>query len=388
MSDLEPLPQGWPVSGIRPHPIAGIFRLMDDDELAELAASIDASGLREQIVIYEGQILDGRNRYLAAVKAGVIAADVDWRFDPHFIGFGGIGWPKDQLDPLEFVWDHNFHRRHDDKPQRALAAARYHERRQGARTDLKPETAAANLREVAERAGVSERLVSSAHVVLDHGAAELVEAVEQGKLALHVAEKAARELTHIEQRIIAEYPDKKSVRTAARQKLTAPELPSPMSRADLANFAEIVVREAHRVAERHGGRGASMSADMVLDEARKLGIVEAGEVFSLTRPMLLVLGKLRDAPEGPKAEPAPPPPALTPYEEQLAAASDLKGKHTMATAEPILRAGVEAGNITRRQMADDLGTTIGTVQGWTARLKLTGLGKGLAAPRPRRAEAV
>ena len=251
MSDLEPLPTGWPANGIRPHPIAGIFRLMDADELAELAASIDASGLREQIVIYEGQILDGRNRYLAAVKAGVIAADVDWRYDAHFIGFGGMGWPKDQLDPLEFVWDHNFHRRHDDKPQRALAAARYHERRQGARTDLNPEAAAANLREVAERAGVSERLVSSAHVVLDHGAAELVEAVEQGKLALHV-----------------------------------------------------------------------------------------------------------------------------------------KGKHTMATAEAILRAGVEAGNITRRQMAEDLGTTIGTVQGWTARLKLTGLGKGLAAPRPRKAEAV
>ena len=52
------------------HPLAALFRRMDDAEFEALKASIRASGVREPIRLYEGKILDGRNRYAAALEVG------------------------------------------------------------------------------------------------------------------------------------------------------------------------------------------------------------------------------------------------------------------------------------------------------------------------------
>ena len=52
------------------HPIANIFPLIDGAELDALVADVTTHGVREPIWLYEGQILDGRNRYRAANAAG------------------------------------------------------------------------------------------------------------------------------------------------------------------------------------------------------------------------------------------------------------------------------------------------------------------------------
>jgi hypothetical protein len=85
------------------HPLAEkYFPLMQDDELAKLVGSIKANGLREPIIVFEGKILDSRNRYRACLEAGV---------EPTFRPFCGD-------DPVAFVIDLNLHRRHLTAEQR------------------------------------------------------------------------------------------------------------------------------------------------------------------------------------------------------------------------------------------------------------------------------
>lgn len=367
----DALPAGWPANGLRPHPIAAIFRLMDAGERADLAARIRASGLRQPIVMYEGMILDGRNRYLAAVEAGLFAADVDYRTDPHFEFFGGMGWDRAQNDPLAYVWDTNEGRRHDSPSQRAMNAARYANMRQGHRSDLDAAEAepSANLREVsqaeaAEKAGVSERLVSSASAVLDHGTPELQQAVDEGRIAVSAAEQLAR-MDEAEQRLFASL-DRAEAQAELRKKRRKEKKPVELTQAlpagKFAAFAQSVLNVA---------RGqASVAAETIIALAEQHGIVRReGEGFVLSGEALAAMGTLAAA-EPKRVEPAPVRRPLTAYQEQVAAATDLKGRHIMETAEPILRAGVEAG-VKRQQIADDIGHSKGTVQGWLFRLGLT-----------------
>ena len=70
---------------------------MEGEEFDALVADIKASGLRERIMLYEGKILDGRNRYRACLKAG---------FEPVTIQLPPI------CDPVAYVISANIRRRH------------------------------------------------------------------------------------------------------------------------------------------------------------------------------------------------------------------------------------------------------------------------------------
>lgn len=94
------------------HPAAELFPMMNDDELEKLAADIRANGLREPVVLFEGQILDGRNRLRACELA-----ETEPRFEQ---------WDEDG-SPVAFVLSRNLHRRHLDESQRAVVASRARE---------------------------------------------------------------------------------------------------------------------------------------------------------------------------------------------------------------------------------------------------------------------
>lgn len=347
--DMTAPPPGWPEGGLQPHPFAALNRMMIPAEHAELKASIAANGLRERIVMFEDKILDGRNRFLICVELGRFPANVDFRNHPDFIVFGSDRWDRDRGDDaLSFVWDMDV-RRHRSAKDTALAAARYLR----FLSQLKPEPLpgsgpgqplygkTAKLRlptqaDIARRHGISERLVHSALNLLERAEPEVIQAVEEDRLSLTDAAEVVSRLEPEEQRFIAAAPDRKAgkakVRAAAKKKpAPAPELPAPTSRAELANFAEVVINEAHRVAKAHVGRGASMSADMVLNIARNLMLIERGDEFGFTRPMLLALGKLRDMPETspPKPEKADTGPESLPLGgEWTLKVGGLKGRDT------------------------------------------------------------
>jgi hypothetical protein len=82
------------------HELARTFPTMGMVELKELASGIHAQGLLEPITIYQGQILDGRNRISAANMCGYAFKAADFvELDP-------------KIDPLAFVINKNIRRRH------------------------------------------------------------------------------------------------------------------------------------------------------------------------------------------------------------------------------------------------------------------------------------
>lgn len=90
------------------HPYADKFPMLPEPELAELAESIRANGLRNPIVLTpDGLILDGRNRAAACERVGV---------DPDTTVYEGG-------DLAEYVIDCNSSRRHMSTGARAMATA-------------------------------------------------------------------------------------------------------------------------------------------------------------------------------------------------------------------------------------------------------------------------
>jgi N6-adenosine-specific RNA methylase IME4 len=90
------------------HPLANLYPLSDQQTLENLAADIKANGLHFAVTVYEGKILDGRNRAKACAIAGV---------KPHFEEFKG-----NYSEAFEFVRAANIQRRDLTASQRAAIA--------------------------------------------------------------------------------------------------------------------------------------------------------------------------------------------------------------------------------------------------------------------------
>lgn len=188
------------------HPYADIFPLIEGEAFAELVADVKANDLRERIVVWDDKILDGRNRYRAALAAGLIEDEDGPDRTKYFVRFV----PAVDGDPLSFVFSKNFHRRHLTIGQRAYVMAEYETLRhggvrkgaeeqdanlrletpdrRGATPQPEPETRAS----LAEKGQVSERSIASAAVVRDRGVDDLKTAVKQGEIAISAAEQIAR----------------------------------------------------------------------------------------------------------------------------------------------------------------------------------------------------
>jgi N6-adenosine-specific RNA methylase IME4 len=148
---------------------------MEGEAFDQFVADIAANGLRDPIMLYEGKILDGRNRERACKLAGV---------EPRYLHFEYV--QPAGTDPLAWIISANLHRRHLSESQRAMVAAKLatlnHGQRQTGKFAAVPTQA-----EAAKLLNVSERTVRSAAEVRDHAVPELVQAVEQGAVAVSTA---------------------------------------------------------------------------------------------------------------------------------------------------------------------------------------------------------
>lgn len=159
------------------HPYADLFPLMEGDDLDRLVTDIEQNGLQQPIVLHDGAILDGRNRFRACLEAQVpIVTET----------FAG-------KDPLAFVVSANLHRRHLSVSQRAMIAAKLANMTVG-----NPSFAnSANLQnsvsqtEAANRLDVSPRSVATARGIRDQGTPELAKLVEADKVSVSAAAEVA-----------------------------------------------------------------------------------------------------------------------------------------------------------------------------------------------------
>jgi hypothetical protein len=173
-----------PLANLRPvlesHPFADLFPMLDAAASDELGRDIESNGLYDAIWLYEGKILDGRNRYREC-----LARDVD----PKFQEYRG-------RDPLGFVISKNLHRRHLSETQRATVAAKIATARKGGqpaageRSDsaIQPRT----VKEAAKDLNVGATTVKAAKTVLKHGTAELVKLMEADEITASAAAEVAK----------------------------------------------------------------------------------------------------------------------------------------------------------------------------------------------------
>ncbi len=192
------------------HEVANIFPLMSWHDYQTLKSDIAQNGLREPIVLHEGKIVDGRQRYRACLELGIEPKFREW---------------DQQGSLVAFVVSLNLHRRHLTTSQRAMIAAEIKvlfekeaRKRQGARLDLKADLRERHKRnkgkaseQAARVVNVSSRSVESATKVVRHGSPELVEAVKKGNIAVSTAASIAA-LSQKNQKGIILNDDKREMR--------------------------------------------------------------------------------------------------------------------------------------------------------------------------------
>ncbi len=170
------------------HDVASIFPMMGEDELENLAEDIKTNGLIDAIWTYKGEIIDGRNRYLACQRVGETPRYQEWD-----------GGSYEQL--VAFVVALNLKRRHLTSSQRAMIATDIEERlaeaakermsaggkvttKQGKEKIPYPVQDQGQARDqAAEIAGTNPRYVQDAKKIKEE-APELVHEVESGKISI------------------------------------------------------------------------------------------------------------------------------------------------------------------------------------------------------------
>jgi len=168
------------------HPIADVWPMMDEAKLAELADDIRKNGQLVPVWLYEGKILDGRNRWAACKIAGVEPKTKEYAGDV----------------PTAFAVSLNDRRRHMNKGALAAVAAELEphfaadaKRRQARKPKAEfvqekiPEQKRAQAREEAAKSvGVNDRYVSDAKKVKTE-APEVFERLKAGKITLQDAKR-------------------------------------------------------------------------------------------------------------------------------------------------------------------------------------------------------
>jgi len=153
---------------LKTHPAADIFPMLTGANYEALKADIAENGMHEAIQLWEGRIIDGRNRYRAALELGIEVTPVE------------VSDRLPGLDPFSYAMSRNYHRRHLEPHERGGIAKEYAKRRgmvkgkAGRPSKKSRQPDAISQRQVAKELGVSEPMLRR-----DLKAAEAFEALPE-----------------------------------------------------------------------------------------------------------------------------------------------------------------------------------------------------------------
>lgn len=165
------------------HPVAALYPMMGQDEMAELAKSIKAHGQHDPIktVMIDGiqTLIDGRNRLAACELAGVHPWIEDITEDVQNVG--------------EYILDTNSSRRHLTQSQKAMVAQGYlvyerkeSERRQTLGKVLPKVSSGKSVEIAAAKTGANPEYVRQAEKI-QQASPEIAAEVAAGKKTIHKA---------------------------------------------------------------------------------------------------------------------------------------------------------------------------------------------------------
>jgi hypothetical protein len=155
------------------HPLANLFPLIEGKEFDELVADIKANGLQTPITLYEGKILEGRNRARACEAAGI---------EPSTRLYQGS-------DPTGYIFSANILRRHLTPSQRAMFLAEFATMKRGHAQSQRDdsqlcESPLLTATEAAKLAEVGKRTMDDAKIVHTNGTPAQIEKVKQGDISV------------------------------------------------------------------------------------------------------------------------------------------------------------------------------------------------------------
>lgn len=254
------------------HPIANIFPLMEGDDFEALVSDISQNGLTDPIVMLDGKILDGRNRWRACQRLGVAHREVK---------FSDLKLGSD--DPTAFVWSKNVMRRQLNAGQIAMAAEQLETLRHGQRPDqMKDETsgevsAPATRKKIAKETGASAASIAKARRVRREGKPELAKAVEEGKITLNAADRIASLPQEEQEQVLkSDEPSKEAARKdQARQKRPVTrKAPSPT-----------VTMRGHMTGHQSGIRDVQIVHKYWAEHADEVGKLDGGELRAFIKDL-------------------------------------------------------------------------------------------------------
>jgi ParB-like chromosome segregation protein Spo0J len=267
--------QGGPVmesTEIPAHEFAQMFPLRPGKPLDDLAASIREHGLKEEIVVYQGKVLDGRRRQTACRKAGV---------KPLYREFGSRA--TDGISPLEFSFAVNYHRRDDlTVAEKAIAAAKYSNAKKGynqhtASADGRPMASQA---QAAEKFGTTTKQIQRAKKVLSKGTPELQAAMQAEEVSISDAAAIAGEKPATQKKAIKAVKNGKA--STLREAVEKEHGPLPEDPVKFAAELDALIARVPKLPVGNGNGKARVESEMtrgLLEEALNTARVFVGRLI-------------------------------------------------------------------------------------------------------------